>query len=172
MTETADPDGPIFVLRASPPRRVMGAGMLGILGVLLIWLAFTTATSVAWGGVLVLVGAASLALAVRLWQATAGALLLTAAGLTDEAGRVLAPIEEIVSVDRGAFAFKPSNGFLLRLTGSGARGWAPGLWWRMGRRMGVGGVTSAAQAKAMAEILSLQVSGRLAEPDPKNGGNG
>ena len=64
------------------------------------------------------------------------------------------------SVDRGLFAFKPSNGFVVVLSQGGWRGWAPGLWWRLGRRLGVGGVTSAAQAKAMAEILSIEIARR------------
>jgi hypothetical protein len=63
-------------------------------------------------------------------------------------------------VERGAFAFKPSNGFLVRLDKPLGRGWAPGLWWRLGRLLGVGGVTSASQSKAMAEILSLELARR------------
>jgi hypothetical protein len=41
---------------------------------------------------------------------------------------VLARIDEIASLDRGTFAFKPSNGFLLRLSRKGTRVWRPGLW--------------------------------------------
>jgi len=32
--------------------------------------------------------------------------------------------------------------------------WVPGLYWRVGRRIGVGGATHPSQAKAMAELLA------------------
>ena len=40
------------------------------------------------------------------------------------------------------------------------RRWWPGLWWSLGNRVGVGGVTSAAHTKAMAEIISAMIAQR------------
>jgi len=69
-------------------------------------------------------------------------------------------VADIERVDRGVFAFKPSNGFLVRTREPSARAWRPGLWWRFGRRIGVGGVTSANQTKAMSEILAAMLAER------------
>ncbi|SFP71742.1 hypothetical protein [Tranquillimonas alkanivorans] len=147
-------------LRPSAPRRVFGTGVLALLGVLLAWLALTTDPAMGWRIALLAISAAALWLAVRLWQATAGAVELTAEGLRDTDGTPIAPLAAIEGLDRGAFAFKPSNGFLVRLDTPGPRAWAPGLWWRLGRRVGIGGVTSASEAKFMAELLSGMVADR------------
>lgn len=74
-------------------------------------------------------------------------------------GRPLALMEDIQEIERGMFALKPSNGFVVRLKTKAAPAWAPGLWWRTGRRLGVGGVTSAGAAKAMADLLALRLQG-------------
>jgi hypothetical protein len=37
--------------------------------------------------------------------------------------------------------------------------WAPGLYWRNGTFLGIGGVLSAGETKAMAEILTALVQG-------------
>jgi hypothetical protein len=95
-----------------------------------------------------------------MWRATGLSVDLTAAGLSDSTGRIIAPLAEIRSIDRGAFAFKPSNGFLVRLKTRQPRAWAPGLWWRFGRSVGVGGVTSRDQAKLMAEFLAAMLAER------------
>jgi hypothetical protein len=69
-------------------------------------------------------------------------------------------MDGIRSVERGAFAFKPSHGFTLVMKEKQPRAWAPGLWWRLGRRVGVGGVTSAGQTKFMAEQIALRIEDR------------
>ena len=66
-------------------------------------------------------------------------------------------------MDRGTFAFKPSNGFLLRTATKQPRLWKPGLYWRMGRRIGVGGITRAAEAKLMADVIAVRLAERQAE---------
>ena len=72
---------------------------------------------------------------------------------------IRARMDEIDRVERGAFAFKPSNGFLVHLKKPGHRAWQPGLWWRMGRKLGIGGVTPAGQAKFMADMIALRLRG-------------
>lgn len=86
-----------------------------------------------------------------------GELTLRAEGLFAEDGTLIAPTEQFVKVDRGAFAVKPSNGFTLILKDKQPRGWAPGLWWRLGRRVGVGGIASAGATKFMAEQIALRL---------------
>jgi hypothetical protein len=80
--------------------------------------------------------------------------------LTDSEGTVLARVEDIVAVNRGAFAIKPSNGFTLTLKNPAPRAWQPGLWWRLGRRVAVGGVTPGSQARPMADIIAVMVARR------------
>ncbi len=38
--------------------------------------------------------------------------------------------------------------------------WRPGLWWRVGRRIGVGGMTPASQTKFMSEIIAAMIAQR------------
>ena len=66
-------------------------------------------------------------------------------------------------MDRGAFAFKPSNGFMLKLSRKGPFAWEPGIWWRIGRRVGVGGVTPGTPAKVMAEMIQERITRRGAD---------
>jgi len=152
-------DETIATLRPSPVRRVFALAMLAGAGLLLLWLAaLRPPASPGWLVFLLAVAAAFLLAAWRVWRATAGGLRLTAAGLYDHAGRCLFALEEVRGVDRGAFAFKPSGGFLVHLARARGRAWAPGLWWRLGRRVGVGGVTRAAEARAMADLLVLHAA--------------
>ncbi|NBB81601.1 MAG: hypothetical protein GVY36_19530, partial [Verrucomicrobia bacterium] len=81
-------------------------------------------------------------------------LELTREELRSTDGTVIARVEEIEHLDRGFFAFKPSNGFLMRLSTKKKARWEPGLWWCLGRRVGIGGVTPGSQSKAMAEIIA------------------
>ena len=68
-------------------------------------------------------------------------------------------VEDIDAVDRGVFAFKPSNSFLIRTRSPNTYVWAPGLWWRLARRVGIRGMT-AAETKFMSEMLSVMLAER------------
>jgi hypothetical protein len=156
-----DPAAPAMRLTPSPLRRWIGVGMLAALGGLLLWLALSSsAMAPGWRAVLGAIGLGAAWGAERMWRATGLSVELTAAGLSDSNGRVIAPLAAIRSIDRGAFAFKPSNGFLVRLNAPQPRAWAPGLWWRIGRSVGVGGVTNRDEAKLMAEYLAAMLAGR------------
>jgi hypothetical protein len=142
-------------LYPSAPRRAIGVVILVSLGVLVLWIAMATPPqALGWRVFMLAGGAAAVWGAVRMWQATAIGLELTATELREDGGRVLARVAEIRDVSRGPLAFKPSNGFLLTLDRPGPRVWAPGLWWRVGRRVGVGGVTSRDEARFMAETIA------------------
>lgn len=145
----------------SAPRRAFAVGLLMLLGGLLIYLALSEqGISLFSTLVLIVTGLGALGLAEALRRATAAHLILTETSLVDSAGTCLAEMDHIARVDRSAFAFKPSNGFILHLDAPAARHWAPGLWWRMGRRVGVGGVTSAAETKVVAEAISFRLAQR------------
>ena len=145
----------------SAPRRIVATAMLGLLAVLLVYLAAVAPSGTfVWTFFQLFLGLAAAWLAWRLWTASGRTLLLTSSTLRDSSGDVLCDVRSIQRVERGAFAFKPSNGFLLTLSDPGPRAWNPGLWWRIGRRIGVGGVTSAAHAKAMSEVISAMIQER------------
>jgi hypothetical protein len=144
----------------SPIRRLFGVAVMGALGALLIYMALATAPSFGWRIVLLAFGGLSVMGTMRLWQATLDRVELTATELRASNGVLLAEVDQIVSIDRGMFAFKPSNGFVLKLATRHPRGWAPGLWWRTSRRLGIGGVTSAGEAKFMAEMLAARIAVR------------
>ncbi len=157
MQDTPD-DEVLIAIGPSPGRRWLGIGALFGLGVLLLTLVFEPATAL-WR--LFFLGLAILAFlaADRLRLATLDRIELTRTELRTESGRRLASLSNIKGVERGALAFKPSNGFLVRLNEADGQGWAPGLWWKRGRSLGIGGVVAGGQSRAMAEILAALLQG-------------
>ncbi|WP_135506214.1 hypothetical protein [Roseovarius aestuariivivens] len=150
-----DPDEVLARLEASGGRRALGVGMMTALGALVLYAALVhPPASVGWRVFAILCGGLGLWLGHAMYHATQGAVELTRTGLRTRDGEWIARLSEIVSVDRGAFALKPSNGFLVRLNAKAPARWRPGLWWRVGARVGLGGVTSGGQARAMADILA------------------
>ncbi|CUH39773.1 hypothetical protein JSE7799_02501 [Jannaschia seosinensis] len=155
---------PLHIVRASPSRRAFAVGVQGILGLLLLWIALASPPAdLGWRAFLVVAGVAALLLAWRGWERSGVALILDADGLRQEDGTWIAAMDDIDSVDRSLFTFKPSNGFLIRLRRPLGRAWAPGLWWRVNRRVGVGGVTNGRDTKILADALSFMVAERDAE---------
>lgn len=150
----------LATVKASKGRRFLGIGLLGVLGVLVIYVAFVTPPTFGWQVFLIAVGVTALMVADAMRRSTAYVLELTRTELRDSGGIVIAEVANITGIDRGAFAFKPSNGFLLRLATPGPRTWRTGLWWRFGRRVGVGGMTPGRQTKYMAEIIAVMLAER------------
>ena len=151
---TIDPTG---------PRRYVGLGMLLFLGGLLLYVAFARPPAViGWQLLLIGLGLVALWLAHRMQSATRKKLHLTKTALVDSDGTVLTLIDDIDAVERGMFAMKPSNGFMLKLKNPAPREWHPGLWWRWGRRLAVGGVTPGSQARPMADIIAVIIARRQA----------
>ena len=149
------PPEAICRMAPSPARRLFALGTLYALGVIILWLTFTVAPPLLWQGGLVVFALAVLWLGEKMRRATRSWLDVTEEEVVDGSGTVLARIDEIESVERGLFAFKPANGFVLVLKARRSGHWAPGLWWRSGRRVGGGGVTSRAEAKLMAEQIAM-----------------
>lgn len=152
---------PLATVSPSKPRRMIGLVILLLLGGGMIFVALSQPPAdLHWRLFMLVFGAVVLWQTDRFRRATQGSVILTEEGLVSSDGVVLAPMDQIVDVNRGAFAMKPSNGFVIRLKSGGRAAWAPGLWWRLGRRVGVGGVTAAAQTKFMAEILTAKLAER------------
>ena len=156
----------LISVRAAPARRLIASVILTALGALLVLVALDSAIAAPWRLIYFLLGAGAAYGSYRLFEATGDVLELTRSEFRSSSGRVLARVDNIAQVERGAFAFKPSNGFLVTLkTAEHPRAWAPGLWWRIGRRIGVGGVVAAGEAKAMAEVMTALITGVLPDDD-------
>ncbi|MCA0043010.1 hypothetical protein [Celeribacter litoreus] len=150
-------------LTPSAMRRVSATLMLGVLGLLVLWVALRPeGPTFGWRIFLLVLGGGSLFVSWMVWSGSSRRLVLTEEALLEEDGgsrREICRISDIAKVERGTFAFKPSNGFVIHLKTSGQRAWVPGLWWRFGKRIGVGGVTPAGEGKAMADVLGARVAG-------------
>lgn len=146
----------------STPRRFAGLGMLLALGAMLTYVALATPpASFAWRIFLLAMGVAVLWLAEKMRRATLAGVELTREELRTTNGLTLVRLEDVAGVVRGSFSLKPSNGFSVITKSRQARGWAPGLWWRVGKRVGIGGVTAASQAKYMSEIMAALLAERV-----------
>ena len=155
---------PLHILYPSAPRRVMGLVIQGLLGAIVLWLALIyPPANPLWQVFLLVFGGGAMILAIKGWRGSSQGIVLDDRGLWQEDGTPIAPVEEIASVDRALFSFKPSNGFLIRLNRPLGRAWVPGMWWRVGRRVGIGGVTRGAETKIMADALSFMIAQRDAD---------
>jgi hypothetical protein len=158
---SADPDEVLVIVTPRPARRVFAAGTTGLLGLILVYVAasFPPADAL-WLAFLVLTGAICLYWSWRVWQATSVRLELTRQELREAGGRQLCAIDNVDRVDASVFAFKPAAGFLVHLKEPMDRVYAPGLWWRAGRRVAVGGTTARGEGKAVAELINVMLAER------------
>ncbi len=140
---------------------MLGTAMIVLLGTMALYSAGRIGSASPAGLVMLLtIAALCLWQALRFWRATAMRLVLTRRALSDSAGTTVFTIDEVDQVTRNAFAFKPSNGFAVSLKGAAGNGWRPGLWWRVGRRVGVGGATPAAPTREMADLIAMMLAER------------
>lgn len=146
---------------ASVPRRWLAVAMQMFLGVLLVHVALNSSPTAGWKLFLIVLGLGSVAMSIATFSATQHRILLTRDALVSSTGEVIVKVENIARVERGVFALKPSNGFVIigKVKGEGAK-WRPGLWWRLGKRVGVGGVAPGHQTKPMAQILEALLAER------------
>lgn len=162
--KAVDPNEVLAEITPNTTRRVAAVVMVAGLGALLMIVAAARPPELfGWMLFLTFTGAGSLWLAWAMWHATGRTIELTRTGLQEVDGRVLALVEDVAKVDRGVFAFKPAGGFLLRTKAPLGRVYAPGLWWRMGRTIAVGGTTKRAQTKEVADLLTVLVLQRDGE---------
>lgn len=152
-------------VKASDGRRIIGVSMLSALGAMVIYVALSSPPAAGWLVFLLVVGLTSMWLATRMWMSTRYQIELTETELRCSDGNVIVRVEDVVAIDRGFFAFKPSNGFLIKAKHPASRIWHPGLCWRLGRRIGIGGMTPGSQSKAMSEILAAMVAMRSQDLD-------
>ncbi len=151
----------VMILRPSLARRIIAAAIVALFGVICLEvLALAPPAEPVWMVVLLVAGLGALWLAWRNWRASAVGIVLHEDRIEDTEGRLLARIDEIERVERGFFAIRPANGFVLILKEKGDFAWAPGLWWRFGRRLGIGGTTPSRMAREMADVIALMLEER------------
>ncbi|MCY3879053.1 MAG: hypothetical protein OXF74_07725 [Rhodobacteraceae bacterium] len=162
MTEKPQSAGtiPVAELKPSPLRRHFGIGALALLGCVLAYVSFTAGKTLPASMTLAIAAVLSVFVSIKMYAATRVSLLLSNDGIRTSEGELVAGLDNIQKVERGMFAFKPSNGFLLVLHSPMPRSWNPGMWWRFGRRIGIGGVTHRAEGKAMADAVTLLLQAR------------
>ncbi|MHA7876370.1 hypothetical protein [Roseivivax sp.] len=153
-------DEVLATMKAAPGRRWFGLILLVALGLLVLYVAAARPPALGWQALLVAVGIGSFWMARAMHRATGLTLTLTREALSDSEGRVVARIEDVAAVDRGMFAMKPSNGFVLKMRNAQPRAWRPGVYWSLGRRVAVGGVMPASQSKPMADSIAIMVATR------------
>lgn len=107
-------------------------------------------------------GLGALAVARVLLFDKATRVIFDGARLADDAGAEICRLEEIEKLERGFALFKPSSGFVVVLKAPRERGWAPGLWWRAGRRIGIGGATSSRAGRNMADAITAALAAKSA----------
>lgn len=142
-------------------RRVAVCGVLLLLSVWGVWVSSTGGPAGAgprltMAGVALSAGLAALAL----WRATDVTLTLTEEALTDSRGRVLARLDQVQGVERGALSMAPTGGFVLRLSAPATVHWVPGVWWRLGTRVGIGGTTPRLMTREMALLIEAMIAVR------------
>lgn len=151
-------DDVIFAIKAPAWRRAFATAVAVGLGGYLIYLGLNGGVDVVFLQILFVIGGVAVVMiGSRMWRVTETSIELTQAGLTDSNGRVLCLFDDIEKVDRAVFAVKPSNGLLLRLKTAQPTAWVPGLWWRHGQRLGIGGIVAARDTKAMADAITMQM---------------
>ncbi len=157
----SDPDPFLARLALAPLRHNLSLALIFALAGVFFYLGLGGQVHAPLGQMLlVALAAAALMLALRSYRNRSASLTLTRDGLSDADGHLLVAMDQIKSVDRGAFAFKPSNGFVLRLHNPARSVWVPGLYWLVGTRMGVGGTVHAAEARFMADWIGILLADR------------
>lgn len=147
---------------ASGGRRAFGLGVLIFLALALLLVGLSPGQGPFIRLIIMLFAIVVLWACWMMYRATRLHLVMTGDGLSDSTGHLIAPMDRILAVDRGTFAFKPSNGFVLRLSESQPSVFRPGLYWQVGRRVGVGGVLRAAETKQMADVIAIRLAERAA----------
>jgi len=141
-----------------PARRWFGVFSLGLpaflIAALLVQGAITNVLSVI---LLLIVAAVFGSAAYRMATVPDAGIVFDGHSLSTEDGVLLAAIEDIAEVQTGIFAMRPSNGFTLIMKKAGKMPTRPGIYWRQGRHMGVGGLLRAAEAKSIGKAIQAEV---------------
>ena len=142
----------------SMPRRVLGVGLLFCIAVIFFYFAiYELRMSGIFAYVNLTIGSVQFWAAYKVYVATNESLVFNDGKITSTDGTLVADVENIAKIDRSMFAFKPTNGLLIILRKPMPASWRPGLWWRCGRFVGIGGCTPKHHGKQFAEELERHI---------------
>lgn len=151
-------------IKPSLARVIIGAAAAGGLGCFVLWIAIQgNELSGLQRVVVVILG---LLLAAAGWLMARNmkqTLVMNEHGLSDGRGTVICSLDQIVTVERGLSVLKPSNGFVVTIKDPMSSAWVPGVWWRYGRRIALGGLLPGGAMKVMAATLEHAVNARKAK---------
>ena len=99
-------------------------------------------------------------LAIRLVRAGSAVLVLQSDGIWTGGGEQLCALDDIEAVRRSMLEMKPTNGFALVLRNPARPRWQPGLYWALGKRIGIGGSTNPLETKHMAQSIEAILAER------------
>ncbi|MCY4542472.1 MAG: hypothetical protein OXB95_08795 [Rhodobacteraceae bacterium] len=149
----------IATIAPSPARRAITTLLLLVLGGLLIDSSFANRSAVVFGSITMAIGVASIALAYVIYRTTRHSIELRGSAVVSTDGTLLAELDNISKIEIGLLDFKPASGFTIRLHEPMPAAWKVGLWWRIGRSVGIGGCTPKSDAKQFATILQARLQG-------------
>ena len=79
--------------------------------------------------------------------------LINQSGLFNIDGSVICEIDDIERIDVSPYTFKSANGFIVILKTKSSFKSIPGLYWRLGKRLSIGGLVSKNESKFLSQTL-------------------
>ena len=79
--------------------------------------------------------------------------LINQSGLFNIDGSVICKIDDIERIDVSPYTFKSANGFIVILKTKSSFKSIPGLYWRLGKRLSIGGLVSKNESKFLSQTL-------------------
>ena len=79
--------------------------------------------------------------------------LINQSGLFNLDGSVICEIGDIERIDVSPYTFKSANGFIVILKTKSSFKSIPGLYWRLGKRISIGGLVSKNESKFLSQTL-------------------
>ena len=80
--------------------------------------------------------------------------LINQSGLFNLDGSIVCEIGDIERIDVSPYTFKSANGFIVILKTKSSFKSIPGLYWRLGKRLSIGGLVSKNESKFLSHTLS------------------
>ena len=148
----------LITLKMSKLKRLSGALLIFVLGTTLLFSVYKKSNPgyTVYESLFLLVGLILIFVSWRIGRARLTGIKLTKSGIYDLNDVKLCAILDINYIDRRTFAIKPANGFIIHLKNSAKSFWIPGLCWRIGKRLAIGGMLSKQECKAFANLLEIE----------------
>ena len=158
MTTILEENETLIVLRVSPVKSFLGSALLVTLGFTLLYSIHkkTAEENIILDLIFLSVALTLIYYGWRIIKAKQTGVKLTKLGIYDLNNTLLYRTSDIKYLDRGIFAIKPANGFIIHLNKPLAFHWHPGLFWCIRKRLAIGGLLSKQECKAFADLLEIE----------------